>query len=84
MSVNQQAIPNASAGQVSNEALQAMITSSHAMQNGEIISDEAAHLLLLALPQLLQELSHRRQRMTHIQDVASDTTNVTFLPTAAH
>ncbi|MBY5988188.1 hypothetical protein [Roseovarius atlanticus] len=71
-------IAHTRAGKVSDEILQSVQDIATQAQNGETLTTAEAHLILLTMPQLCEELLHRRAVMDLI-GTAADIDNVFFL-----
>lgn len=74
-------VPIAQAGPVTDRALEELARIGRAAQMDRPLTEEGAQLILLCLPQIANELLHRRRAMQVIEDLASD--NVVFLSPGA-
>lgn len=71
-------VPNATAGPISDAVLEKVIKVGTSAQDGHLLNDADASLILLTFPQIAHELLHRRRAMGVIADM-TDMEGVTFL-----
>lgn len=74
-------IPHSRAGRITDQVLDQVARAARRAQEHQTLSDSDAALILLTLPQIADELRHRRAAMDLISD-ATDLDNVRFLPGA--